>query len=618
MSLHRWLQKLHSTLALGRGQRHHGRRGPRLAATHRLRVETLEDRRVPAFLAPVDYMVPGGPLGMQAGDFNGDGVPDLATAGGGGVSVLLGDGNGTFQPARNTSTTQAPSGQNALAAGDFNQDGKLDLATSANGPGGDIGFNVLLGRGDGTFVNAPPSLVLLGWTSSIITGDMNGDGGLDLVVAADDPFNGTTYVNVLNGIYDGTFSPTNLYVNGPAESYSLALADFDADNQLDLVLGGNFTTWVILRNGDGQPRDLGLVAQSLTVADFNTDGKPDLATTSPASEINVQTVSVLLGNGDGSFETARSFTAAGGSMAAADVNNDGALDLVLAGGSVLLGTGDGNFGPPITTIATGGYLVVTDFNGDGRPDAALARSRSVTVLFNDGIWDGSPPPPLPPTLRIGDVPVTEGNVGTASATFTVTLSAASTETITVAYATGNGTATAGSDYQAATGILTFAPGETRKTITVRVNGDRLPEPNETFVVTLSSPTNATIADTQGVGTVVDDEPRISISDVTKSEGKKNQTTLFTFTVTLSAAYDQPVTMSFKTVDGTAKTSDSDYIAKTGTLTFAPGETTKTITIVVNGDSKKEANETFYLDLYGLSNNALFTKSRGLGTILNDD
>jgi hypothetical protein len=117
---------------------------------------------------------------------------------------------------------------------------------------------------------------------------------------------------------------------------------------------------------------------------------------------------------------------------------------------------------------------------------------------------------------------------------------------------------------------------------------------------------------------VDDEPRISISDVTRAEGKKGQTTLFTFTVTLSAAYDQAVTMSFRTVNGTAKTSNGDYIAKAGTLTFAPGETTTTITIEVKGDSKREANETFYLDLFGLSTNALFTKNRGLGTILNDD
>ena len=106
--------------------------------------------------------------------------------------------------------------------------------------------------------------------------------------------------------------------------------------------------------------------------------------------------------------------------------------------------------------------------------------------------------------------------------------------------------------------------------------------------------------------------------MSKVEGKKNQTTLFTFTVTLSAAYDQAVTLSFKTVNGTATTSDSDYIAKTGTITFAPGETTKTITIEVKGDSKKEANETFYLDLFNNSSNALFTKNRGSGTIMNDD
>jgi uncharacterized membrane protein len=225
---------------------------------------------------------------------------------------------------------------------------------------------------------------------------------------------------------------------------------------------------------------------------------------------------------------------------------------------------------------------------------------------------------IPPMVRVSDASVVEGNSGVRPATFTITLSAAYSQPVNVAYATADGTATAGSDYQAASGTLTFAPGDTSKTLSVQVIGDRLPEPNETFFVNLSSPTNATIADGQGVGTILDDEPRISITDVTKYEGKKGQTTQFTFTVTLSAAYDQTVTMSFKTTDGTAKTSDSDYVAKTGTLTFNPGETTKTITISVIGDSKKEADETFYLDLFGLSSNALFTKNRGIGTILNDD
>src|SRR5262249_9809628 len=110
----------------------------------------------------------------------------------------------------------------------------------------------------------------------------------------------------------------------------------------------------------------------------------------------------------------------------------------------------------------------------------------------------------------------------------------------------------------------------------------------------------------------------SIGDVSKLEGRPGRTTLFTFTVTLSAAYDQPVTVSYRTADGTATTADRDYLASTGTLTFNPGETTKTITIEVKGDSKREANEDFYLDLFGNSGNSLFTKNRGIGTILNDD
>ncbi len=231
----------------------------------------------------------------------------------------------------------------------------------------------------------------------------------------------------------------------------------------------------------------------------------------------------------------------------------------------------------------------------------------------------------PPYIRISDADVLEGNSGTQSASFNVTLSKPSSQTITVSYDTadiGYYNAFAGSDYQAASGTLTFAPGETTKTITIQVIGDRLFEQhatfNETFVVNLSGPTNALMADGQAVGTILDDEPRISISDVTKAEGKNRKTTLFTFTVTLSAAYDQPVTMSFRAIDGSAKTNNNDYVAKSGTLTFAPGETTKTITIEVKGDNKKEANELFYLDLFGLSSNASFTKNRGLGMILNDD
>jgi hypothetical protein len=246
-------------------------------------------------------------------------------------------------------------------------------------------------------------------------------------------------------------------------------------------------------------------------------------------------------------------------------------------------------------------------NLSGATSAVIIRGNSVGTIFDDE-----------PRVSINDVTVTEGHTGTRPGTFTVSLSGPYDVPVMIGYATANGTATADGDYQAASGTLTFAPGETSKTIAVLVNGDRLGEPDETFFVNLSNLNYGFILDAQGWGTIVDDEPRISIGDVSKREGNGKKTTLFTFTVTLSAAYDQPVTVSYSTMNGTATTGDGDYIARTGTLTFAPGEMTKTITIEVKGDGKREANESFYLDLFGLSGNALFTKKRGLGTILNDD
>jgi hypothetical protein len=305
-------------------------------------------------------------------------------------------------------------------------------------------------------------------------------------------------------------------------------------------------------------------------------------------------------------------------VAVPDFNGDGKLDVVTLGVRVLLGLGDGTFSSPIDHAAGSWPFAVTvgDFNDDGRPDVAVADrgSNAVSVLLNDGAWS----PDDPPAMSISNVTVTEGNTGTADATFTLTLSRPSDVDVTVHYDTADISAAAGSDYTAASGDVIITAGQTSQTFTVAVSGDRLGEPTETFAVNLSALTNAMIGDGQGIGAILDNEPRISISNVSKSEGRKGKTTLLTFTVTLLAAYDQPVTMSFRTVNGIATTSDNDYIAKTGTLTFAPGETTKTITIEVKGDSKKEANETFYLDLFGLSSNALFTKNRGLGTILNDD
>src|SRR5262249_39351596 len=144
------------------------------------------------------------------------------------------------------------------------------------------------------------------------------------------------------------------------------------------------------------------------------------------------------------------------------------------------------------------------------------------------------------------------------------------------------------------GTLSFEPGQTSRTIPVPVLGDRLGEPDETFVVSLDSPINATVLDGQGLGTIRDDEPRMGIGDVRASEGNAGQTS-FAFTVTLSAASDAPVTVDWATADGTAA-AGTDYVAAGGTLTIPAGETTGTIGVAVLGDLVSEADEWFTVRL----------------------
>ena len=180
------------------------------------------------------------------------------------------------------------------------------------------------------------------------------------------------------------------------------------------------------------------------------------------------------------------------------------------------------------------------------------RAPWLEVLEHRRLLSGSP------ALSISDVSLAEGNSGTRTATLFVSLNAPSTRTVSVNYGTANGTAAAGSDYDAVSGKMTFAPGETRKSIAVQVRGDRLPEPGESFLVKLQGAKNAAVADGQGVVAIADDEPRVGMAfDAAGAEGNSG-TTPFTFTVNLSAAYDQAVSVNYATADGTATTADGDY------------------------------------------------------------
>ncbi len=275
---------------------------------------------------------------------------------------------------------------------------------------------------------------------------------------------------------------------------------------------------------------------------------------------------------------------------------------------------------------------------DGAGGIAVAVPAGVPVVetgpgnfLYTGTDDHDNLPTFPPLIRFvrallsssistRDVTVTEGNAGTSNAVFMVTLSAASNQTVTVDYATANGTATAGSDYIATSGTLTFAPGATTQSLTVVVNGDITVESDETLFVNLSNPANATIADNQALGTISNDDivvplPDISINDVSVTEGNAGIVNA-TFNVTLPAASGQIVTADYATANGTA-TAGSDYVAGSGTLIFAPGAITQSLTVAVNGDVLDEPNEHFLVNLSNATN-ATITDNQGLATITDDD
>ena len=632
MSIPSWLNALRVRTQPQRSRPSQRLTERRRRKTRRLLMEGLENRCLLAFTAAVDYPVGTGPQDVLAADFNNDNIPDLAVPNyySSDVSVLLGNANGTFQAAQTSATGANP---RSVAVGDFNADGKLDLATANT-----YDVSILLGNSDGTF-QAPGSISIGGQydnPDSVAVGDFNSDGKMDLGVTSNSYgyyswWYGYSYsgrADVLLGNGDGSFAApitTSLTVGWHT---SAVVADFNGDGNQDFATV-NSDYWainVLLGDGTGSLSSHGWLSTgeyplSLAAGDASGDGKTDLVT----ANYHGNSVSVLLGNGLGDFAAAQNYATGSGpdSVVLGDFNRDAKLDIATANYSgdnvsILRGVGDGTF-PTIETFAVGaGTNAVSagDFNGDGWLDAATANGNGNTasVLINDQSWS-SPPPP---TVSVSDASVTEGNTGDASATFTLTLSAASTVDVTVHYDTADISAASGSDYTAVSGDVIIPAGQTSATFVVAVTGDRLAEPTEAFAVNLSGATNATVVDGQGIGAILDDEPRISISDVTKYEGKHRKTTYFSFTVTLSAAYDQAVTMSFSTADGTATSGSGDYVAKTGTLTFNPGETTKTITIEVKGDRTKEANETFYLDLFDNSSNSLFTKNRGIGTILNDD
>ena len=240
--------------------------------------------------------------------------------------------------------------------------------------------------------------------------------------------------------------------------------------------------------------------------------------------------------------------------------------------------------------------------------SSVAGSAAVTLINDDQ-----------PVLSLADVRLNEGNSGSNEAVITVSLSGASPQVVTVDYTTANFSAVAGSDYTASTGTLSFPAGSTSQQIRIPIVGDALVETDEQFTVSLSNAQNAVLAasNTATVSLTNDDTPSLSVAAVQVQEGN-NGTTEAVVTVSLSSTSSQAVSVNYGTVDGTAL-AGSDYSAVSGNLSFAPGETTQQIRVLVNGDTEAEADETFTVNLSEAVGATLDTSSRqAVVTVRNDD
>ncbi|QMV42694.1 FG-GAP-like repeat-containing protein [Cohnella cholangitidis] len=420
------------------------------------------------------------------GDVNGDGKMDLIVAdiGASQITVLLGNGDGTFRPGLNTAVGSNP---RDIAIGDFDGDGKVDLAV-ANTRAATV--SILIGQGNGTFEadDSPESVGIEPY--GIVAADLNGDGHDDVAVSN----NGSNSLSILLGNGDGTFGSA-ISIPVGINPRSLVASDFNGDGKADLAVANTTSNTVTVLLGDGSgthynPTNYftGSSPIGLHAVDLDLDGKMDLALAANMSDA----MNVLIGDGNGTFSAPVVYSAGAGSypldLTVGDFDGDGNPDLV--GGSqigdltLLLGNGNGTFQAAMNFPSYGRFLTSGDYNGDGKSDLVMINDRGVYVM--NSAAEGA----LSFQSALYGADENEGSVIVAVYRTGGTYGQAK-----VRIQTADGTATAGTDYAAVNDTIVFNQGETSKTYSIPIMNNAGYQGDRTFSVHLSSPANGAILGT---------------------------------------------------------------------------------------------------------------------------
>jgi hypothetical protein len=520
------------------------------------------------------------PTFVASGDFNGDGIPDLAVlnnVSSANLTILLGNGDGTFKVAPSPATTAS---YTAIAVGDFNRDGIPDLAlTDYN----DNVVQILLGNGDGTFQVASSPATGNG-PVSIAVGDFNGDGIPDLAVTNVNSL--SLSLTILLGNGDGTFTAvaaSPAIENSPGyRSADIVVADFNGDGVQDLAVAEYDQGAVIILLGDGdgtfrvapsQPPSAGqeIYAASLVVGDFNGDGKADLAVAGNCNGCGAGVLTVLLGNGDGTFQAAQSpanspLTGATPlSIAVGDFNGDGIPDLATAnydGGTVtvLLGIGDGTFQATAVSPATGSgpiSIAAGNFNGSGLSGLVVANqnSNNLSALISQLTESATASVSGISSQGAGSIQVDASYPGNATYSSSASLAVSLGSGLTIPPVT----VTPSSSSIAATQPLT---------VTVAVSGGN-GNPTPTGSVTLTSGSYATVPITLSGGNA-----SINIPAGSLAEGRDTLTATYTPDAASSSVYNS--------ASGTSSVVVGPEITTQPTNQTVPDGSTATFSVVATG------------------------------------